>query len=340
MAFPFLHESTWDDGTRQNFDSETDGSSILDFPHYAELARAGFAPWRGGHALRLALSGTATANIAETGDWDTALAGTIETWFPVCIGADLTLTDGDAVILFSLDSAGPVSEAVVGVRNNGGVYELFAGETGATRTLAITRNSKRWYQIEINCTIDDSGGAANGTIDFFVDGAQVGAQITGLNQATITQIRLGAVSGTAAGNAGTILIGGIIADDARIFPRTRFHGETVWVTRDMVAWVGPCTLDDVRLTGTGTDGTLTILDTDIFETAGMAYSREPVVYVRNVTASDQSPGQFAPVQCHKGAYVQLAGTNPQAWLSITSPSQVVLSQEGYVQRGLRRSGLI
>lgn len=266
-------------------------------------------------------------------------AAAMSFWFPVCIGADLTLADGDTVILFALDSAGPVNEVVFGVRNNGGVYELFAGETGATRTLPIVRNSKRWYQVELTVNID-AGAGNDGTIDFYVDGAQVGAQITGLDQAAISQGRLGVVSGTAAGNVGTILIGGIIADDLRVYPRTRFHGETAWVTRDSVAFLGPCTLDDVRLTGTGTDAVLTILDTDIFESTGVGFSREPVVYVRNVTASDQAPGQFAPVRIHKGTYVQLTGTSPQAWLSICPPSQVVLSQEGYVQRGLKRTGVI
>lgn len=302
------------------------------------MARGGFAPWQGAHALRAQLSGAATGLITETGDFDTGLNASIFVWFPVCIGPDLVLSDGNAVILFALDSAGPVNEVVFGIRNNGGVYEFFVGETGATRTLAITRNNKRWYQIELSCLIDGAGSL--GTIDCYVDGSPLGAQITGLTQAAITQARVGVVSGTAAGNAGTILFGGIIADDARIYPRTRFHGETVWITRDMVAFLGPCTLDDVRLTGTSTDGVLTILDTDLYEATGVAFSRQPVVYVRQVTANDQAPGQFAPVRCHKGAYVQLTGTSPQAWLSIAPPSQVVLSTEGYVQRGLKRRGLI
>lgn len=338
MAFPHLVDETFDDGTRGNFDSETDASAILDFPHYAALARQGLAPWRGSHALRLALSGTATANITETGGFDTAVGSTISIWFPVCIGADLSLTDGDTVILFALQSAGAVNEVVFGVRNNGGVYELFAGETGATNTLPITRSNKRWYQVELTCSI----AAGTGTIDFYVDGAAVGAQITTLTQADITQGLLGAISGTAAGNVGTILIGGVIADDLRIYPREEFPADTAWITRDITAWVGPCCIDSVQLTGTGTDAVLTILDTDIFESTGIAFSREPTTYVRNVTASDQSPGQNTPVEVKRGAYIQLTGTNPQAWVSIKSDGYggVVKSHGNYVDRGLRHRGLI
>ena len=334
MAFPFLSHETFDDGTRGNFDSETDASTILDFADYRELARQGFAPWQGGHALRLRLSATATAEIAETGSFDTAAAGTIHVWFPLLIGADLSLTAGDTVILFALDSAGPTNEAVVGVRNNGGVYELFFGETAATRTLPITRSNKRWYQIEVSALID-SGVPNDGTLDVYVDGAPVGAQLTGLAPGAIPQARLGAVSGTAAGNAGTILIGGVIADDARVYPRERFPKDTFWVTRDIAAWVGPCTIDSSLVTGTGTDAVLTILDTDIFSATSIDFSREPVVYVRNVTASDQAPGFNTPVELKRGAYVQLAGTNPQAWISIKPPSAVVRSSANYIDRGLR-----
>lgn len=335
MAYPWLQQETFDDGTRGGFDSETDAGGILDFPHYGELARFGMAPWQGAHALRLRLSGDATANIAETDGFDTAAAGVIYIWFPLLIGADLSLAASDTVILFSLDSAGPVSEVVVGVRNNGGVYELFAGETGATRTLAITRDNARWYQIEIVADIDNAG-ANDGTIDVYVDGGRMGAQITGLDQGAITQARLGAVSGTAVGNAGTILVGGIIADNARIFPRTRFPVDTFWVTRDIAAFIGPCTLDTVELTSVGTDGELTILDTDVYEAALTDFSREPVVYIRNVVANDQSPGMNLPVEVKKGCYVQLVGTSPQAWVSLTRPSGVVQSRANYVDRGLRR----
>jgi len=339
MAFPWLHYSTFDDGTRQNFDSETDASNILDFPHYRELSRGGFSPWQGSHALRLRLNGTATANIAETGDWDTSASGTIATWLTVCIGSDLNLADGDTVILFSLDSAGPVSETVFGVRRSGSNYQLFAGETGATNTLTITRDNTKWYQIELVNTID-AGGGNNGTLDFYVDGAAVGAQITALDQEVITQIRLGAVSGTAAGNAGTVLIGGIIADDARVYPRNRFHNETVWITRDVNAFVGPCTIDDVLLTGTSTDAVLTILDTDIYEATGIGFSREPVVYIRNTVSNNQEPGLNVKRQVHKGVYVQLTGTNPQAWVSIDKGSSPVLSHSHYVSLGRRMSGVI
>lgn len=339
MAFPYLYDETFDDGTLGGFDSETDASAILDYPHYADLARQGLHPWQGAHAMRARLAGTAVGYVTETAGFDTAAAGTIFVWFSVLIGAELSLTASDAVILFTLDSAGPVTEAVVGVRNNGGVYELYCTDTATTRTLAIVPNNKRWYQIEIKCLIDNAG-ADNGTIDFYVDGAPVGAQITGCDQAAITQARFGAVSGTAALNRGTILFGAIVADDLRIYPRQRFTQDTTWITRDRVAWLGPCVIDSAVVTGTSTDAVMTILDTDIYEATGITFSRSPAVYLRNVTANDQSPGFNTPIELQKGAYVILTGTSPQGWVSIRRESDVVASSANYVDRGLQRSPLI
>ena len=330
MAFEWAHQETWDDGTRGNFDATS--GTVHDFPHYKELARGGFAPWQGAHAIRLTLSGTDTGFITEDDGFDTTNGNSIHIWMPVLLGADLTLNDTDTVILFALRS-GSADEAVMGVRRSGSDYQFFAGNTGATRTLTVQRSNSRWYELEASIAI---GTSSDGTMDFFVDGGQIGAQIGSINHINTTHTRLGAVSGTAAGNLGTILIGGIIGDDARIYKRERFPNETMWVTRDMTAWVGPCTLDAASVSGTSTNAVMTILDTDIYTATGTSFSREPVVYVRNITANDQSPGFNTPVVFKKGAYVQLTGTNPQAWVSIKRPSDVVQSQARYISRGRGR----
>ena len=333
MAYPWLSEENFDDGTRGNFDSETDASSILDFPDYKTLALGGLHPWQGSHALRVRLSGTATADITETGGFDTALAGRIFIWLPLLISSSFTLNDGDAVILFALQSAGPVNEVVVGIDRSGANYRLFAGETGATNTTIIARSNKQWHQIELDCLIDS--GPNDGTIDFYVDGGPVGAQIASLDQAAISQAQIGAISGTAAGNTGTFLVGGVIADEARVYPRSRF-GLSKWITRDMNAFVGPSVVDSASVTGTGTDAVMTLLDTDVFLSTGIGFSREPVAYVRNITANDSSPAFNTPTLFKNGVYVQLAGTNPQGFVSIRKESAPVMSAEGYLARGLRR----
>lgn len=323
MAFPFLIDETFDDGTRGTFDSETDASSILDFPSYKALAQWGMAPWQGSHALRASLNGTATAYVEDGG-----VTGTnpISVYFPLLIGADITLSDGDVVHVFQIRSTDPNPEAFVAVRRTGDNYELVAGEGTTVRRNygTITRSFKRWYQIEL--TVNTAG-----TLDWYVDGGLVSAQVGGLSISPFTVVRAGAPSGTAAGVSGTILIGRVIADDVRVFPRNRFPGETIWVTRDINAYIGSGTIDAVQLTGTSTNAVLTILDTDVYNASDAGFNREPKVYVRNVTIEDQSPGFNVPVEFHRGAYVQLTGTNPQAWISLGSGS-IVQSHAGYVDR--------
>ena len=82
MAFPWLSECNFEDGTKGHFDTETDTETRLDFPHYSELARTpGMGmPWRGAYCARvnLANDGTpANALLQETGSWDTSAGGTI-----------------------------------------------------------------------------------------------------------------------------------------------------------------------------------------------------------------------------------------------------------------------
>ncbi len=342
MAFPFVVDETFDDGTRGNFDSETDASSILDFPHYAEIARQGFAPWSGAHVVRGKLNGTAVGFITETGTFDLAATNTLHILFPVLIGEDVTLAVSEHVVLFCLDSAGPVLEASFGVRNNAGVYELFFGETGlaGTRTFPITRSNKKWYEIEISVLID-SGVGDDGTMTNYIDGGPIGAAIGTLDQAAITQARYGIVTGTTATAKGTILLGPIMADDARIYPRRRNRFKCdQWVTRDRTVWIGTGELDAVSLTATDTAGVMNIYDTDIFETTGVNFSRIPLIYTRNVTANDQSPGMTTPIRFEKGVYVQLAaGASPQAFLSLKDEcaASVIMSDANYVEKGQKRN---
>jgi hypothetical protein len=338
MAFPFTFEETFDDGTLGAFNSQQNsGTSILDFPTYIELSRQGLTPWRGSHCVRLQLNGTATSYLSETDDFVVTAGNGLFVWFTCCITESLSLAASDVIELFVLRSAS-ANEVTFGVRNNAGQYELYIGETGATRTLAITRSNKKWYQIEIDMTLD-SGGGNDGTIDWYVDGYQVGAQIDSLDQAAIAAAWYG-ISETDAPTAaatGTILLGPIIADDARIYPKQRFFEETTWVTRDIHAFIGPCTLDSASLTSTDVNGVLTVYDTDNYTNdAADLNNREPVIYIRNVTANDQSPGFNTPVEFHHGIYCQMTGGNPQAFISIMKPSTVVMSGAQYVDRGKAR----
>lgn len=328
MAYPFLIDETFDDGTRGTFDSETDAGSVLDYPDYKELARAGQAPWQGAHALRVQLSGANNAYVEDAG---ITAQSPISLWAPILVGADFTIDDGDVVNVIEVRSTDAIPEAFVAVRRTGSNYELVAGDgTTVQRNYGtITRSNNRWYQVEL--TVNRTAG----TIDWYVDGGQVGSQITAVSIDPLTVIRVGAPSGTSAGDSGTILVGRVIVDDARVFPRKRF-GTDVWITKDQTVFIGDGELDSIELTGTGTDAVLTILDVDAYNASDTSFSREPLVYGRNTAANEIVPLLTMQKAFHRGVYVQLTGTNPQAWISLGSGC-LVESQANYIDHARKAS---
>lgn len=325
MAFPYFIESTWDAGTLDSFDSTTDVGSILSFPHYKELSRFGLAPWRGSHAMRVVINGVNTAYVQAA-----AFAqATQSIWLPICVHDDFTLNDGDNLQIFAFYSAGTTRGGTLSIRRSGSNYQFVANAAsgGPEAVFTFAKDKTVYYQLELSLN------SANGTLDFFVNGGQVGSQLTGLTLVTPLFARMGALN-TAAGQSGILLFGGVISDDLRVFPRKRFPDDTDWVTHDRQAFIGSGTVDNAQLTGTSTDGVLSILDTNIFESGITDFSREPIIYTRNTIANAQVPNYQVPVVFHRGLYIQLTGTNPQAWISLKQHgTQVVMSYANYVDLG-------
>lgn len=325
MSFPYNIEATFDDGTRDSFDSETDVGSILDYPHYKELSRYGLAPWRGAHAMRVTIDGSNTAYVQAA-----AFAqATQSVWLPICVHDDFTLNDGNNLQIFALFSAGTTREATISIRRSGSDYQFVANDPsqGVEAVTTFSRDKTRYYQLEMTVN------RTNGTIDFYLDGGQVQSQLTGIAMGVPIFARMGVLN-VAASQSGILLFGGVISDDTRIFPRRRFPCDTAWVTHDMQAFIGTGAIDSAQLTGTNTDAVLNVLDTNIYETAITDFSREPIVYTRNTVANAQVPNYHAPIIFNRGLYVQLTGTAPQAWLSLQpNGTQVIMSHGNYVDAG-------
>ena len=221
MAHPYLSEKNFNAGTNAEWDSETDTESKLNVYDYKYLARnyPGVMPYRGAYAPVINLSlGAADAMLAETGDFDTALSGTIHVKFYVYFVNDFTMANADRFTIFALDSAGPVNEVVVDVRyTTAAGYQILASETSASATVrAATLEFGKWHCVELACAI--SSGAADGTVDFYLDGYQVSTQLGSLTQAAISQARYGAFNIDATTTTGTVLLGPIWADNARMYP--------------------------------------------------------------------------------------------------------------------------
>ena len=333
MAYPYLFEENFEDGTKGLFNTETDTASILDFPHYTELARAGMAPYQGAYAMRVKLNGGTTSGyLIESDGFDTAAAGTVYVRFHFYIGKDFAMADTDKVMLFDLESTlNTTSEVACGLIRSGTSINFWVSETASATAVTLTLGTTttalgKWYQVELKALID-SGVGNDGTIDSWVNGTPL-TQITALDQGAVVNARIGAI-GPDAGTSGTLLFHRPMADDGRIYPEiVRFGALNFRSTAlNNHPIVGPGKFA-IGFTSGGTDGVASVYDTD-----GVPNELTPAVKLRNVTALESVPGHDI-FEVQHGAYVVISGTTaPDVYFSIEQGG--MLSEAGYVNRGLK-----
>lgn len=309
-TLPLAFECTFEDGTLGAFDSETDTQSKLGVQHYSYLGRFPFPdyiPYKGAYAALIDLSvGTADAYYQENTGFDTALAGAVAMRMYFCAN-QLTMAALDRFTIATLQSGAGTDEATVSVYSpSAGNYQFVAAETGAIAIGANTRAADliqgKYHCIELVCTIDSGG--ADGTIAFLLDGFQVGAAITGLTQAAITQARFGAIGIDAGTTRGLLLYDDITGDTTRVGPLARRFNQARYLTQSGHAVIGPANIIAVDiLQSAAFDETLVMYDTDTADTTDL--SKRVVVF-----------GEFVPFYVSRGLYCVLAGTNPFASVKV------------------------
>ena len=326
MAFPWLFQENFEQGDRGNLDGETDTDSKLAFPHFGQLVinPPHQPPFRGAYAMHVDLSGgTNDAYVNEDSAFDTT--GEVTRHLRFYFFADgLTMAASDRFDIFQLRSAAAV-EAAIGIVNTAGVIQIGASETSASTQQLVDLEQGVWHALELTMLIDHDGDA-DGTIDFFVDGHQVGSQIASLTQTTITTARFGAMSIDAGTTAGHLLFDEIVYDDARVYPYRRRYDQGVMLTDSGHAVVGPGRLRFVTLDpGAATDCELLIYDTDEANTNDA--SNLVIQRLRNPSASIPVSQEVTPGwgYFHRGCYVTLSGTDPRAILQF---------DEAYLSEGL------
>src|SRR5512143_1353303 len=119
MSFPFI--------TSDNFETGATGftassGSLIDVPHYTELARNGMAPYRGAYCGRIRLAGGTTSQFwredTDFDDWTTGEARYVR--FYVYLGKNLVMAASDKFSLFEAESVGPATEMAVGIQRTSG----------------------------------------------------------------------------------------------------------------------------------------------------------------------------------------------------------------------------
>lgn len=318
MAFPFIFESTFEQGSNAEWDTETDNDGALDFPSYRTLSGQGLEPFSGAYCLRL-ISGLGTNDATLTeGDIDIGAGVTRYARFNLLFKTGFTATANDTVHLLELQQAGGTIEATFGFRVVAAtnVINLGIGETVPTSFTAASIQRGVWYTVELAVTCD-SGAGNDGTIDLYLTqwpqaaaGAVAATQVATLDQGAIAQGVLG-LQGHLATTTGTILIDNFVFDDARIYPQSARYPETPLLTKSAHAFVGPGKIEGLTLlSGGAADNILSVYDTDLADTT------RPLVAELSNSIAAETVDRITPVNINRGAYCVLTGTNPRALVKI------------------------
>lgn len=315
MAFPFVFEENFELGTLGGFNSESDASGRLDFAHYSQLAKVPglSAPWRGAFCMRVNLgTSTTDAYVQEDDGFDIAADGTLHFRYMFYISKDIVMATTNEFIMTVLQSAGPVSEIVVALNyTTANGYRIGIGETAGASFLPVSLGV--WHCLEVSISLDD-GVSDDGTIDAWLDGSPF-TQVASLDQAAITQARIGVIGQDAGTTQGYILYDQITVDDARMGPlysRDRFP-TSIYLTKSSHVYMGEGCLKNVTLmSGAATDNVLSVFDTDV----GNSNAGQLVLELKNTANSELVDPADMPKHTQRGCFVQLTGTNPRAMVSI------------------------
>lgn len=324
MSLPYLFQEGLESGTLGNLDSLTDTNSKAVIRHYSYLAKLPYPdciPYKGAYAAHINLAGgTADAYWQEATGAVVAANTAAACRFYFWASSNLTMAASDTFDLLLWQSAGPVNEFSINVLNNAGVLQVRGGDTGGATFRSSDLILNTWHCLEL---VVNTGTGVNATSSFYVDGALIGAQITGITCAALTQARLGAMNIDAGTTAGHLLFDEVVFDDTQVGRLTNRFGQLRVLTQTGHAVIGPAAIYSADIVlSSANDETMVMYDSDAADTLDVSKR----VYVF---------GETHPVYIQRGLYCVLAGTSPIANIRVESAQD--MSEAGLKNLGLYRN---
>lgn len=332
MAYPYIFESNFEQGTNGEWDSEADTGSLLDFPHYSTLSNIPTAPvpYRGAYCMRIQPADTNNHALTE-GDIDIADQGTAFFRWYLFASSDFTATADDDFNIFELQQAGgATTEASMGMRIIAATNALSIGVgdgTAPSSYVSFPRN--RWVCVELEAKISTTGV---GTLTLYLD-EQSAIALTTLTAAAAVGTGALGTQDTLSTTTGTLYFDQFVMDDLRIYGLPIRYPEELFMTKTGHAFVGQGTIENASLlSGAGTDCVLQIFDTDVNNTL---HTGRMKLELKNTANNELVDPAGVPINVQRGCYVTLAGTNPRAMLKI-GRAQGYYSQGRIKQHGAKR----
>lgn len=333
MAFPWIFESNFEQGSNAEWDTETDTGSKLDFPHYSTLAMipGAPAPYRGAYCTRINLeSGDTNDHTLTEGDIDIADQGTAFFRWYMFVSSDFTASADDTFNIFELQQAGGTVEQSVGMRMTAAsnLLEIGVGD-GTAPTSFVTFPRGKWVNVELQAKVSTT---AAGTMTLFLDETQVIA-LTGLTQAAAVGQGVLGTQDQLSTTTGKIYLDQFVMDDTRIYGIPIRYPSNLLMTKTGHAFVGQGCIENVSLlSGAGTDCVLQIYDTDVNNTNHVGRMK---LELKNTANNELVDPAGVPVLVQRGCYVVITGTNPRAMVNIGS-AQGYWSDGRIKQHGAKR----
>lgn len=314
MAYPMIFASHFDTGDIGDWDTETDVSGVLDYPHYTTLASlvGRPMPYRGAYCMRIVAPANTADHTLLEGDMNVAAGVTGWTRFMLYVSTDFAATADDIFNIFELQAGGTVEGAIsLQITGATDLVEIGIGETAAS-TFNSYVSKGVWHQVELRALVD-SGGGNDGVLELFLDGASI-QTVSTLDQGAITDGVLGTQNTLSTTDAGYLLFDEFAFDNTRLFIPHRFATHRV-ILDDAFLFVGPGRIDNVKILDGGSgDVILDLYDTDVY-----AASLQPIWHGRTATANVDVDAADVPIDVTRGCLARFtAGTLPGAQFAIGS----------------------
>jgi len=305
MTLPYTYNVSFDQGGKGAFDTETDVSGALDFPHYTDLARVpnGASPYRGAYCMRIAAPGNNADHILTEGDINITAGSTAWIRFALFISDNFAATADDIFNIFELQASSTVETAIsLQITAATDLVEIGIGETEASAFNSTLRKNV-WHVIELSATID-AGTTNNGTSTLYVNGNAV-QTLSSLNQGAITDGVLGTRGTLATTDAGFLLFDEFVFNTVRASIPYRWV-ETRQIQTSSFVFVGPGTVTSVKtIDGGSGDVTVELIDADTY-----GITNEPVWSGGTSAADTDTTEQDLDLKFRRGCLAVVGGTSP------------------------------
>lgn len=310
-SFPFEFEANFEVGNATEWDNGITGTQVAvrDYKYLAKNRKWG-VPFRGAYALQASF-GVNTDSYVESTDIAITSGSTEHIRFMFYIGEDVSATTTTEVALFQTTPA----VAAVGLRIESGGDIKFGvrSNTDALTTSPIVLEKGKWYTAELYVDTTNTNTCTARL-------PELGIILTTANDVAtgaVTNGQLGVIgigAGSLAVITGTLTLDEFANDSARVYGFASRFNYQQQVTKTSHLFVGPGTIDAVQLlAGAGTDCELSIYDTDSADTTNLNLVHRQT---NNTSAETTNYNGRSCVTLHRGAYITLSGTDPQAIITI------------------------